>query len=79
MRARVMSIYALTFRACSSLGAMIMGAASHWFGLQIPVMAGGVVALLVLLAYVPKMRSLGRAFEANLAAATKKREETPAP
>ena len=77
MRARVMSIYALTFRACSSLGAMIMGAASHWFGLKIPLMAGGVVALLVLLAYVPKMRKLGRAFEANLAAATKKREEAP--
>jgi hypothetical protein len=53
---------------------MIMGGASHWFGLKIPVAAGGVVALLVLLAYVPKMRTLGAAFEANLAAATKKRE-----
>lgn len=74
MRARVMSIYALTFRACSSLGAMIMGGASHWFGLQIPVAAGGVVALLILLVYVPKMRTLGRAYEANLAAATKKRD-----
>jgi predicted MFS family arabinose efflux permease len=77
MRARVMSIYALTFRACSSLGAMIMGGASHFFGLQKPLMAGGVVALLMLLAYTPKMKTLSVAFEASLAAATKKREQTP--
>jgi hypothetical protein len=72
-----MSIYALTFRACSSLGAMIMGGASHFFGLQKPLMAGGVVALVMLLAYTPKMKTLGAAFEASLAAATKKREQTP--
>jgi predicted MFS family arabinose efflux permease len=77
MRARVMSIYALTFRACSSLGAMIMGGASHFFGLQKPLMAGGVVALVMLLAYTPKMKTLSVAFEASLAAATKKREQTP--
>jgi len=74
MRARVMSIYALTFRACSSLGAMIMGAASHYVGLQKPVIAGGVVAIVVLLAYVPKMKTLGAAFEASMAAMAKKRE-----
>jgi len=77
MRARVMSIYALTFRACSSLGAMIVGFASHTFGLQIPLAACAGVALLTLLAYMPKMRMLGIEFEAGLAAMTKKRE-TPA-
>ena len=72
MRARVMSIYALTFRACSSLGAMIVGGASHYFGLKIPLAAGGVIALITLVAYLPKMKILALAFEKNMQAVTKK-------
>ncbi len=74
MRARVMSIYALTFRACSSLGAMIVGFASHSFGLQIPLAACAGVALLTLIAYIPRMRSLGAEFEAGLAAMSKPKD-----
>ena len=74
MRARVMSIYALTFRACSSLGAMIVGFASHTFGLQIPLAACAGVAVLTLVAYLPRMRMLGAEFEAGLAAMTKPKD-----
>lgn len=66
MRARVMSIYALTFRACSSLGAMIAGGFSHMFGLQWPMIGMGVLALLWLASFLPKFKKLGIAFEAAL-------------
>jgi predicted MFS family arabinose efflux permease len=66
MRARVMSIYALTFRACSSLGAMIAGAFSHSFGLQKPMIGMALLSLAWLLAYLPKRRKLADAFEAAL-------------
>ena len=68
MRARVMSIYALTFRACMSLGAMIAGAFSQVFGLQAPIAAGGLMALVALVLFLPKRRKLADAFEAALPA-----------
>ena len=45
MLGRVLSIYGLSFRAGPALGALGMGAASEWFGLQIPVAAGAVVCI----------------------------------
>ena len=66
MRARVMSIYALTFRACSSLGAMIAGAFSHSFGLQKPMIGMALVAFVWLISYLPKRRKLAQDFEAAL-------------
>ncbi len=46
MLGRVLSIYGLSFRAGPALGALMMGAASEWLGLQIPVAAGAVVCIL---------------------------------
>jgi len=45
MRARVMGLYAYNFQGVPALGAMIMGAASHVFGLQWPVIVGGALCL----------------------------------
>lgn len=45
MLGRVLSIYGLSFRAGPALGALLMGAASEWFGLQIPVAVGALVCI----------------------------------
>ena len=45
MRARVMGLYAYNFQGVPALGAMIMGGASHLFGLQWPVIVGGALCL----------------------------------
>jgi len=47
MRARVMSIYSLNYRAGPSIGAMIMGTASIWVGLQAPVAAGAIILMII--------------------------------
>lgn len=47
IRARVISLYALNYRTAPSVGAMMMGGASSFFGLQIPVAAGALLFLLV--------------------------------
>lgn len=45
MLGRVLSIYGLSFRAGPALGALMMGAASEVFGLQLPVAIGAAVCL----------------------------------
>jgi predicted MFS family arabinose efflux permease len=45
MRGRVMSLYGLVFRAGPALGALSMGVASEWVGLQAPLAAGSALAL----------------------------------
>ena len=63
MRARVMSIYALSYRAGPALGALIMGSASTYFGLQVPVIAGGLIFTAILLVFAPRRRQLSEAFD----------------
>lgn len=46
MRSRVMGLYAYNFQGVPALGAMMLGAASHYFGLQIPAIAAGVISLI---------------------------------
>ena len=47
IRARVMSLYVVLFRAMPAVGALIMGAASESVGLKVPVAAGAVLTFLV--------------------------------
>lgn len=47
IRARVMSLYSMTFRVAPSLGATAMGAAADIVGLQIPVATGALLFLLM--------------------------------
>src|SRR3546814_1217861 len=45
MLGRVLSIYGLSFRAGPALGAILMGAASEFVGLRIPVAVGAVLCI----------------------------------
>jgi MFS family permease len=47
MRGRVMSLYSYNFQGIPALGAMVMGTASSYFGLQAPVIVGGVLSLVI--------------------------------
>ncbi len=49
MRSRVMGLYAYNFQGVPALGAMIMGAASHYWGLQTPAVAAGIICLIATL------------------------------
>ncbi|MBT3991137.1 MAG: MFS transporter [Rhodospirillaceae bacterium] len=63
MRGRVMSIFGLTYRAGPALGALIMGAASTYVGLQIPVAGGAVICLIAVLLMLPKRKRLAAEME----------------
>lgn len=47
MRGRVLALYGVTWIGFAAIGSLVMGALSEWFGLRIPIGAGGVVCLLV--------------------------------
>ena len=57
MLGRVLSIYGLSFRAGPALGALMMGGASEWFGLQMPVAVGAAVCIV---AWLWVLRRQGR-------------------
>lgn len=73
MRARIMSLYALSYRAGPAFGALLMGSASTYFGLQLPVIAGALIFLCVLMWYARRRHIYFAAFDAALAG------EAPAP
>jgi predicted MFS family arabinose efflux permease len=64
-RARVISLYSLNGRAGPSLGALIMGTASHAFGLQWPVGVAAVLGVLTML-WVMRRRGEIRAASENV-------------
>jgi hypothetical protein len=45
MRSRVMGLYAYNFQGVPAAGAMIMGFASQYLGLQVPAIGAGALAL----------------------------------
>jgi len=49
MRSRVMGLYAYNFQGVPAAGAMTIGFASHYFGLQIPAVVAGTLSLLATL------------------------------
>jgi len=58
IRGRVMSLYALTYRACPAVGALLMGALSIWTGLQLPIILGACISLAAIVAVLPRLKSL---------------------
>ncbi len=54
MRGRIMSLYGLTWRGAPAVGALIIGAASSVFGLQVPLAAGAVLCFVAWLAIQPR-------------------------
>lgn len=65
MRGRVMSIFGLTYRAGPALGALIMGSASTYVGLQLPVAGGAVICLIAILVMWPKRKRLAAGMEGD--------------
>ena len=63
MRGRVMSLFGLTYRAGPALGAFLMGAASTYVGLQIPVAGGAVICLIAIMFMYPKRKVLASEME----------------
>ncbi len=63
MRGRVMSLFGLTYRAGPAVGALLMGAASTYVGLQIPVAGGAVICLIAVLFMLPKRKRLAEDME----------------
>lgn len=80
MRARVMGLYTLNWRAAPSLGAMLMGGMSSFFGLQVPVAVGASICLLAFMILLPRRRAIADAVELaeaerNLAQAADAKEQ----
>ena len=63
VRARVMSLYSLNFRAGPSIGAMLIGGLSSFFGLQITVAGSAILCLLAVLVILPRWRRIAAALE----------------
>ncbi len=58
IRGRVMSIYALTYRACPAVGALLMGTLSIWTGLKLPIVLGACISLAAIVVVLPRLKSL---------------------
>ncbi len=58
IRGRVMSIYALTYRACPAVGALLVGTLSIWTGLQLPIILGACISLAAIVVVLPRLKSL---------------------
>ncbi|MFN4089529.1 MAG: MFS transporter [Alphaproteobacteria bacterium] len=63
MLGRVLSIYGLSFRAGPALGAIMMGAASEFIGLRIPVAIGAVLCIVVWVWALRRRRAMAAILE----------------
>jgi predicted MFS family arabinose efflux permease len=67
VRGRVMSLYGVIFRGAPALGALVMGTASEWIGLQAALASGGVVCIGVLIWLQSRYRTVSKVLEADSA------------
>lgn len=63
VRGRVMSLYGMISRGGPALGALLMGAASEWVGLRLPVLVGGLVCFGLCFWVFAKSREMAAALE----------------
>ncbi len=63
VRGRVMSLYGMISRGGPALGALLMGAASEWVGLRIPVALGGLVCFGMCFWVMARSRDMATALE----------------
>lgn len=79
LRARVMSVYAFSYRAGPALGGLLAGSASVFVGLRAPVIAGAIICLLVLLYYLPRRQRMTSEFDELMAAPSNHPPAAPDP
>jgi predicted MFS family arabinose efflux permease len=65
MRGRVISIYVVVFRALPAFGALVMGAAAEFVGLRWPVLAGGVIVIVMLSWALTRYNAIRAALEST--------------
>ncbi|MEX2450962.1 MAG: MFS transporter [Rhodospirillales bacterium] len=65
MRGRVISIYVVVFRALPAFGALVMGAAAEFVGLRWPVLAGGIIVIVMLSWALTRYNSIRTALEST--------------
>tara|TARA_B100000959_G_scaffold248264_1_gene275017 strand:- start:1317 stop:1562 length:246 start_codon:yes stop_codon:yes gene_type:complete len=70
VRGCVISLFGLTYRAGPVLDSLLMGAASAYVGLQIPVAAGALICLITITVMSPKRKQLAVEMEQDSTAAT---------
>jgi len=68
MRGRVMSLYGMIYRGVPALGAMTIGGAAEFIGLQAAIAGGGVVCIGALIWVFRRRRTVIQALEGNLVA-----------
>jgi MFS family permease len=61
MLGRVLSLYGLSARAGPAIGALLMGAASEFFGLRVPVAIGAVVCIVAYIWALKRQRTIAKA------------------
>lgn len=65
MRGRVLGLYGLSWRGAPAVGALMMGSASEWFGVQAPLAAGGLLCITLAILLLPRRRSLAETLETS--------------
>lgn len=65
MRGRVMSLFGLTYRAGPAIGALIIGGASNYVGLQISVAGSAIICLIAVLFLLPQRKRLAGEMEGD--------------
>jgi len=63
MRGRVMSLYGMVHRGAPALGAVIIGVAAEWIGLQAAMIAGGVLTGIVFVLMLRRYSTMATALE----------------
>jgi MFS family permease len=63
MRGRVLSLFGLIFRGGPALGALVIGAASEFVGLQAPLAAGALLGLVACLALWRRRQAIARGLQ----------------
>ena len=66
MRGRVMSLYGMIYRGVPALGALAIGSAAEYVGLQTAIAAGGAVCIVALLWVFGRRKAVTQALEGNL-------------
>jgi len=66
MRGRVMSLYGMIYRGVPALGALAIGSAAEYVGLQTAIASGGVVCIVALIWVYGRRKAVMQALEGNL-------------